>query len=346
MGWFLEAGGTFKIKDKDIFKRNINITEDQISDVRRRFNNKDVYISAYKYNNHDISQSDLYGDLYIDLDYEIHTDADFQKVKRDLTLTVTTLKIFYKIPQEYIKIHFSGNKGFHVTVDPVVFGGEPCKLLNCYYKLIAQDLRTYTQFSTVDTKIYDNKRLFRLPNSINNKTGYYKVPISYEDVMHISLAELAEYAKSPKEIEFAIPKRIMAACDAYAKIIDTYNNQDIRKTDKTFKYTATEVLPCIKEILINGADKGNRNTTTSVLASALFQNGLEFDEVLSTITEWNETKVSPKLSNSELNTTILSMQKMNAQNRSYGCSTIKDLGYCLHSNCKVYNQKNGGKANG
>ena len=77
---------------------------------------------------------------------------------------------------------------------------EYSKDLNSKYKILATELKSYTITKSVDTRIYDNKRLFREPNSINRKTGYYKVQLTLNDLKAMSYEDLIKYASKPRDL--------------------------------------------------------------------------------------------------------------------------------------------------
>lgn len=339
--WYIEVGGVYSINGKDVFGRKIYIDPDDIDKTIKRFNNKDAYATIYFYNDENQDNSDLYGPLYIDLDLDIKTEFDFKKIKKDLTHVVTALNTVYGVPNKYIKIYFSGNKGFHIIVPPEVLGIKPNKKLNHYYKFIAQDLNTFTFFRTVDTRIYDNKRLFRIPNTINGKTGFYKVPVDIDFVRNATFQEMLDYASTPKKMNFPEAKLVTEANIKFNEAIKKYNElQQTSYISKGLYKMRGKPLPCIESILDSGATKGNRNNTTMLLASSLFQTGLSFEQVLDKILRWNSEKNSPKLSDKEVISTVRSAEAGYTNGKQYGCGAITDLGYCIGSKCKIFDKKN------
>jgi hypothetical protein len=339
--WYLEAGGMYVIKGQRVFGRNQIIAPDDIHKVRERFNNTDCYVTAYMYNGAGQDNSFLYGPLYIDLDINIKGDFEFNKLKRDLSHIVTALNIHYKVPHDFIKIFFSGHKGFHITVPPEVFDIVPHKRLNEYFKYVAQNLNSYTLFKTMDVRIYDNKRLFRLENSIHGETGLYKVPVDYEFARTATYQEMLEYASQPREINYPEPKKIAEASKAFKEIIKECENAKVayNKSSNSKIRANGKILPCIENVLKNGVSKGNRNNTTVIVASSLVQNGMDIAKVKETLLEWNSTHNSPKLSDRELLNTIDSAYKGVLAGKGYGCRAIKELDLCTPGECSIEKNK-------
>ena len=84
-------------------------------------------------------------------------------------------------------------------------GIKPQKRLNRLFKLIASEVKEMLPNKTLDTAIYDSVRLFRVVNSIHQKTGYYKIPLTYEELKNISYGEIIDTAKQPRP-EFPVQK--------------------------------------------------------------------------------------------------------------------------------------------
>ena len=87
--WYIEMGGMYNIKGQRVFGRKIFIDPDNISEVRKKFNNTDVYATILSYNKDVHNDSDLYGPMYLDLDLNIQTDYDYAILNKDWISIVT-----------------------------------------------------------------------------------------------------------------------------------------------------------------------------------------------------------------------------------------------------------------
>lgn len=339
--WYVEGGGKYIIDNKQIFGRNIYVSTDEVYQIRNRFKNTDCFTTVFMYKGPQ-QESVLYGPLYIDMDYEIKDEASYKQLKMDYKLVISYIVSELKVPIEYIKIYFSGNKGFHILIPPEVLDIKPDKNLNNYYKTIAKKLKDYTSFKTVDTRIYDNRRLFRLNNSINSSTGLYKVPVTDSFVRSSSLESMKEYALEPKGLLYPKVKTNIKAKEKFKEIIKEYEestNYSPKSSSKSKMKGNKKLLPCMQAILLRGVSKGNRNNVTMMLSSSMFQSGFSLDEVVDILHDWNIEKNDPNLSDSELMTTIRSAYKACESKRYYGCSSIKDMGLCVPDNCKLSKSK-------
>lgn len=340
---YIEMGGAYQIKGNKIFGRNIfiDLNAEAVKTVRDKFNNIDVFATLFQYNNKDQNKSDLYGPLYIDLDMNFNNNEEYSKIKLDLSRIVIYLNLQYGIPNKYIKFYFTGKKGFHLIISPVVFGITPNKDLNIYYKEIAKELNSNTINKIVDIKIYDKKRLMRLTNSINSKTGLYKVPVSYEDIIRLSFDEIKEYASNPKTLKYDKPELVIKAKNKYDKIIEDLSTLNKRKASAINIPTNVDLSKvtfpkCIQTIFRDGVIEGNRNNTTIILASSLFQKGILLDTGLAMIHKWNLEKNNPSLNDAEIETTVRSAFEQVQNGRRYGCTSIIEMDLCVGKECKIY----------
>ena len=329
----IEIGG---IKN-GYFTRNHFIEVGQLNKHLKEYDG-DIYTTVYKYDSMDQNTANFIAPLYLDLDID-DIEHNFSKIKQDLALILRRLKTMFSLSDKDIELYFSGSKGFHILVHHNIFGFEPSRDINKQYKKIAVELKTYTVNKTVDTKIYDNKRLFRVPNTINHKTGLYKVAISYEKVKDMeSFDELKAYATTPKTSKPRIYKYNDKARHAFDEMIERIDAEEKAKINtklaKEF-IQKRELLPCVQYILKNGCAKGQRNNTTVALANSLFQIGKDFDEVLEIITYWNSEKNEDPLDQAEIRTTVMSAYNNAKQNRLYGCTVFKDLDVCVKG-CPIH----------
>ena len=329
----IEIGGV----KNGYFTRNKFI---DITALRKHINeyDGDVYSTIYRYDSQDQNTANFIAPLYLDLDID-DIEHNFLKIKQDLALVLRRLRTVFYLSDKDIELYFSGSKGFHVLVHHSIFGFEPSKNLHKQYKKVAVELKTYTVNKTVDTKIYDNKRLFRIPNTINHKTGLYKVAISYEKLKSMeSYDELKAYASSPKMSKPCVYKFNPKAREAFDELIEKIDLEEKSKINTKLAQEfiqKRELVPCVQYILKNGCSKGQRNNTTVALANSLFQVGKDFDEVLEIITYWNAEKNEDPLDQAEIRTTVMSAYNNAKQNRFYGCTIFRDLDVCVKG-CPIH----------
>lgn len=312
------------------FTRNEMMEIHQLQDYRKKNNNTGLYLSAYVYDNLDVKEANLYADFYLDFDAE----DDFEKAREDAIASVSYLKqkFTYNIPEGMIRIYFSGKKGIHLVVPGLVFGVEPDKHLNEYFKVMAQGVAEQTEHKTLDLKIYDRRRLFRMTNSIHADTGLYKIPITYFELVMLSVEEIKELATEPRAIQYAPPIESARARMEYHNNIEKWSNRFGHKFDASKKFASKplDFTPaCVQELIDAGPQKGQRNESAAALTSFWKKQGCTEQRVWEYLVRWNDESMEEW----ELKQT---MQSVYHGEYEYGCSTLETLATCIGDKCPLF----------
>jgi hypothetical protein len=98
---------------------------------------------------------------------------------------------------EDLRFFFSGKKGFHVGVPSCTFGAEPSELLPSAFSELARRVSEAAGVA-VDLSIYRQVSLLRLPNTINAKSGLFKVGVTFEE-MGGKLEDILVLAEGPRK---------------------------------------------------------------------------------------------------------------------------------------------------
>lgn len=323
-----EVGYSYTTGNERRFHRGDYIQHQSLELFVQAHSRLNTFCSAYCYSSNEVDEALLYGDFYLDLDDE----DDFEKVRQDVKSIMSYFKIIYKIPPEQMMLYFSGKKGVHIIIPADLLGAEPSTELNGVYKVIAQSARAYTPNKTVDMKIYDKRRLFRIPNTIHGDTGLYKIRLTPEELTMLSIEQIKSLAKSPRNNTPAWHDINHTAREAFQKAITEYNAfSNEHKKDKRFKNTINFIPPCIQTILNEGAQVGQRNITIACLTGFYKAFGKSLNETIDLISEWNSRNTSPT-GMSELKRTVYSMF---TSEKMFGCATLKTITQCDAKNCKI-----------
>lgn len=315
-------------RQNTFFKRGIYIPYNYIYNFVTQHHYYSVFRSAYCYNNANINNAKLYGDFYLDLD---DTD-DFERVRVDALTALSYLKICYHITN--VRVFFSGNKGVHLIIPAPILGVEPRQHLNVIYKQLATAINNYTTNKTVDLKVYDRRRLFRIVNTIHEKSHLFKIPLSKDELQYLSLDKIKLLAKSKRNITITNNN----LDNPFARLQFDKFSEQCNNINNSFNYnnhyaqSINFIPPCIKLILDNGAKQGERNISIACLTSFLKAYGKSLNETIEIINNWNSNNVVPSPSY-ELHRTIKSIYTSNSH---YGCSTLKQLIDCSYqcNNCR------------
>ena len=322
----IEVGGVIN----DSFTRNKYCLKSELNKKIEQFTG-DKYMTIYSYESQDINTCNFIAPLYLDFDID-DLEHNYSKLIRDLKIVIYRLKTELRLEERDIEIYFSGAKGFHIIIDHRILGFEPSRTLNKDLKTIALYFKASTFTKCIDTGIYDYRRLFRVPNTVNTKTGLYKVPIMFKDLINMSYEDLLEYASRPHTFMKKPKIYNKKVHDAFYELLHRLSEREKRTVNTSIarQYVSNKkLLPCVEYLLQNGADKGQRNNCTIALASALFQIGHSKEEVTEILEVWNKTKNDIPISDKELYTTINSAYNNSRNDMYYGCSAFRDLGLCV-----------------
>lgn len=317
------------------FQRNHWLSLGQVGDYRMAYGNEGVYLSAYLYDQYEnIDDAHLFGDMYLDFDDE----EDLSNSQRDAILAIWYLRQPYKLnlPESSFRIYFSGNKGFHIFIPATAFGLVPDKNLNEHFKLMAMDVRDQCPNGTLDTKIYDRRRVLRMANSKHEKTGLYKVPLTYKELCELTPDEIREKAKSPFRLAYPeVPKtaRAVAAMEHYREQFKTRFQGAFSKHRQNAGKPLDFTPACVQELLDAGPTRGQRNHTACVLTSFFMKRGMTEEETWEALLEWYNIAPSRDFPERELKQAMNSIWK---SKRNYGCSTLSELATCIGSDCPLF----------
>lgn len=232
----------------------------------------------------------------------------------------------YEIDSNACRFYFSGSKGFHVMIPTSYFAAEPSEDINKRFRKIALLLASGIN---IDTAIYDKTRIFRLPNTINNKSGLHKIELYPFEAMSLSIKDVLERATEPTdklEVEMDI--------DASEELSKLFN-----EPLDTFKATGESVKVktkiCMSK-LMNGVSEGGRDNTGVRVASHLTQSGLTPKMMFVALDEWNQSN-NPPLNDDELQRIF----QQGLEGYSFGCHDFILKANC-DPNCLFY-QKSWGR---
>lgn len=343
-----EIGGAVK----NGFRRNIYIDRNmmyglKLEEYRKKFNNRDIYACMYSYEkpegmkakdiryNEHLDEMNAIAPMYLDFDMDADKEGAYDELRFQCERVLHVLVNIWKIPAKMIQIYFSGNKGFHVIVPYKTLGLKPCQNINDVLKRAAMFFKVQFSADTLDTAIYDRRRLFRLPNSINAKSGLYKVPITPQQLHEFSQEQMMEWAKEPRAHSFIVPRYVPEAAAQFANIVRMQAPQKAKPKKKLeIPKDKQPMLPCVDHLLRTSISKGSRNRTMVALASSIMQAGYTQEETEEIIEQWN-TQNDPPVGAHELRTTVWSAAREIENGRGWGCNSFREMGFCVGDKCKI-----------
>jgi KaiC/GvpD/RAD55 family RecA-like ATPase len=243
-----------------------------------------------------------------------------------------------------VYIYFSGAKGFHILIPHVVFGYPPSKGLCRVFKKMAGILAKSSGIGLLDKDtsgldmIYDQTRLFRLPNTQHGKSGMYKVQLTLEELKTLELSEIFTIAEQPRELLYK-PKVSVAlprVRDLYMKAqsgiamegASVIPAQSMRGNSS--EHTIKNAKVCIARLL-NGVGAGQRDDVAVRLADHFRKQGLSQELTTTTLLGWNQRN-DPPLSTRDIEVKVNSAW---SNEMDYGCHDHILAAHCS-STCYLY----------
>lgn len=346
---WVECGADLEGNEKFPFTRKHYMFPEYTWQFRQAFNNRGVYQTQMQYINPVWYQNDKgkwlinageslkWGDFYLDFDTVIESEDDWNKLKEDVRIALRYITVILDVDISQVRFFYSGGKGIHVTIPAITLGLEPHVALNQIYRLIAEDISQYLKHDTLDLRVYDDKRMFRMVNSWNIKGNAYKIPITYDEYVKLSYAEIRELAQQPREITVANPIPSSRARLVIKQFVEEWTHKANKRKEYSGKIRKLKELPpCIKAMLEKTFREtiDERNNSAAALASFFMQQGMELEETLSRVQKWNQENCLPPQKDREVEATVRSVY--NGQHK-YGCETFKRLSrVCDRERCPLF----------
>jgi hypothetical protein len=227
--------------------------------------------------------------VLIDIDREGRIDLALEQVKK----LVNRFHYELDIPFEAFLVYFSGSKGFHIVLHRDLFHLRKSTTLNkVVHALVKEQL---CQGFEVDS-IYDKTRLVRAVGSQNKKSGYFKIPLTQEELHTFDIGQIVTLAKQPRK-EFDYSAFMDTSFEPVlqteiAEIRSHVNREIVNSKLGGFEATLdpmlenTRKITCIHKIVQAGPQQGGRHTQLGVIASSFRRQGIPMIVTQSFLTAW------------------------------------------------------------
>lgn len=230
--------------------------------------------------------------LWLDLD-----SKDLEQALSDAAITAAALCGQWGVHPDDLRIYFSGKKGFHVGIPVETFGAEPSADLPRALGVLAQRIADQAGVK-LDPAIYKTNSLLRLPNTVNAKSGLYKIQLTWEELT--SVEEIKERARKPRT------DRVPPGPGAYNDLLaNLWQNilETLARDAKTSRELPVVGAGGVSEVprfdkvcmhrMMKGVGVGSRNEVALRLAVHLRQKGMPLSMAEAAILEWNRHNEAP-----------------------------------------------------
>lgn len=346
---WVECGADLVGNEKYPFTRKHYLFPENTWQFQNHYHNQGVYHTVMQYINPvwyqnekgkwliNASESLKWGDFYCDFDTVIDSEEDYQKLKQDVKTTLRYITVIMNISIDQVRFFYSGGKGIHITIPAITLGLEPHIALNQIYKQIAEDIKQYCVHDTLDSKVYDDKRMFRMVNSYNIKGKAFKIPITYDEFNTLTYDQLRQLAQKPRNVEVSKPIPSNKAQLVIKQHIEDWTKKINRRQEFSGKIKKLEKEPPCIEAMFNKTFRetvDERNNSGTALASFYLQQEVHRTEAIERVQRWNDEHCSPKLKEKEIEIIVNSVY--NGQYK-YGCETFKRVsGVCEKEKCPLF----------
>ena len=208
----------------------------------------------------------------------------------------------YEVILDCLGIFFSGSKGFHIEIPTALFGDiQASQNLPYIFKEIPKIL----DINYHDSTIYNRNALWRFPNTINAKSGLYKIPLSVNQINNLTIEDIKLLAREPvegwKPVDYEDWGSINDLVEIWAKA--EVKNKERKKP--------------AKEYIFNGKGGNNRHTHEGVSEGNRNNRAFEIARELKAkdyiVNEWNPKNKPPEKNIQSLYRTVESVYSYSLQ---------------------------------
>ena len=315
----------------DINEVNTRLNQSSRKECYRSYYRMPVGFQQYVKQNKTVSGWD--GEVYTDYLWLDIDNADLNKAIESVRFLIGRLMHNYSIPSDTLRLYFSGAKGFHVGIDSRWFGLLPSRKLPQQCKQLAKLL---CEGIETDLAIYDKVRIFRLSGSINAKTGLYKIPLTATEIETLSIDEIKELAKKPREVEFKNGDDVIEGelADMVQEVEENDVPEPLDHTPAIRKKSLHGTKICLWRIMC-GVDEGIRDECAIRLAADYAKKGMPPEICYSLLNAWNEHN-RPPMEKSAITGKVASAY--GTTKYDFGCNDHVLSAFC-HEDCFLFRQK-------
>jgi KaiC/GvpD/RAD55 family RecA-like ATPase len=238
--------------------------------------NKDYYASAYYYNDKHYEDFKQTGTIRGTKDVTTNKIwFDFDSASQPEVAQSETIELIrrlekFGIQRKNIEIYFSGNKGFHLVVTLNRYINPEQVASICINKF-------GSSLVSLDRAVYDPSRIFRVPGTRHQKSGLFKIPLTYNQLHDYNINQIKTLASSLDNIdnefewEVAYPKDELFEFEEKKKVMTTtiVDPIDFSKKPQQWKN-------CKWALLQGNFKEGERHNALMVIAATC--RGLGYDK--------------------------------------------------------------------
>lgn len=301
----------FKYK-QNRYDKYISGLKDSCNYLNYKFNEKDILGTTTKVmrklkklskEQNDSRATELLENVSVSGEKDVYThklvfDFDHKQLE---TARIDTIELVDRLmnsglKSENIQLSFSGNKGFSIEVETEEKFTQPE-----FWNIVDQ---FGSDLQTLDDKVKDPQRLFRVPLTKHNSSGLYKTPLTINELKNLSETEIRTLAKELQDDRFDIVEKwskIKKLPISITSLKSSVKEKEKTEVDVDFKESSTEFeidlsvkpswLSSARYILQQGyIPDGQRNHAMMILASTYKNIGFDKTDTYHVLKAVNEKR--------------------------------------------------------
>ncbi len=225
--------------------------------------------------------------------FDFDNEKNLQEAKDEAVKFCLHLYHTYEVPYEFLRISFSGNKGFHICIPiQAVCAPEP---KDNFYEIIKNIVKDIADgFKFLDYSIYDETKLLRILNTKHSKTGLFKIPLMFDELDCFPIEEIKKLAKNSREID-SLSVNELTTVKGLNELYHKWNNHNFDNQQQNFNSQPkrNEIL----DLITNGAAEGNRHLALIRLTAIFEDRDFDYDYTLAMLRLWNDKNKPPLTDN-------------------------------------------------
>ena len=255
--------------------------------------------------------------ILIDIDKGQNSDAYTLKNAQGILYELEQLGVQAGAIQPY----FSGT-GYHIELASELFNFPASKDLPYVVKNTMATL-----LEGIDASVYQRTGIYRMAHTVNEKRGYYKVPLELSEIMSLGTKEILKLAETQR-LDYDYPD-IWADGELEDQVITEVPKIRALKT----VVEPRNIVPCVQQMYKDGPSEGNRNNILLRMASHFRRNGIPSDATKASLLHWNDDQLEEQIIHEKVEAVYNAGYK-------YSChdSIMKEYckPHCVHYNRKDY----------
>lgn len=330
-----------------VSNRGRAISIHSLSEVLRKNVGQEVFHSYYAFDSHLLDHFHLrktirgfVGKYYL-VDNKYDFDApDLEDARRAAVDLISQLMLGFDVPEKWIQVWFSGNKGFHL-VTPDLFGFEPSETL---YEDWKETLRHFAPQADVSCVSYSG--LWRAPWSLNAKSGLYKVPLSLKELSDLSIDDIRHIASDPKKTRRRDTYLYEWSRDEIAPLLKEERRVVEKRPlvaigKKGIHSNMESYVGCMQKLFRRGPLEGRRHQDALRLASSWRRRGLTVEQTRELLSLWFKSGLghdnAHPMTEYEQRKIV---QDVYERGYAYSCTDTVMTEFCVGASCIFYKGKN------